>query len=263
MKLFVFDIDGTLVDRTYLFKKTTIETINRLIDEGNAIAFASGRCKIGVLKFIKQIKNNGNNYMVTSNGAVVYKYGDEKPYYEKRLQIRNLVEICGEFGKKDDRFIYCYHKDKLAYLKYHEYVKIEEESNDMGSYQVNLEEVPLDTPVDKVMIQGRPEVISNITIPQCFYENYNVVKTSGWFIEFTSKDADKVVGVDFLKKKLNIKDEDVYVFGDSENDLRMVSKYNGIAMENGYDCVKKAAKYVTKSVYEDGITYAVKNLLGF
>ena len=68
--------------------------------------------------------------------------------------------------------------------------------------------------------------------------------------------ADKTTGVLYLEEKLGIEKEDIYTFGDEQNDLRMLEDFQGIAMGNAIDVCKEKAKFVTKTVYEDGIAYA-------
>ena len=61
---------------------------------------------------------------------------------------------------------------------------------------------------------------------------------------------------------LKYQKENVFVFGDSGNDVSMIKRFkNSIAMGNGINEVKKHAKYITKSVDEAGVVYALKELL--
>lgn len=46
------------------------------------------------------------------------------------------------------------------------------------------------------------------------------------------------------------------------NDEGMIKKFDGTAMGNALDDIKKVAKRVTKSVDEDGVAYALKTWFG-
>lgn len=60
-------------------------------------------------------------------------------------------------------------------------------------------------------------------------------------------------------EKLGIPKERQYAFGDGLNDIEMLSMiHHGVAMGNGEEEVKAVAKYVTKSVEEDGILHGLK-----
>lgn len=46
------------------------------------------------------------------------------------------------------------------------------------------------------------------------------------------------------------------------NDIEMLSEYeNAVAMENADEQIKRSVKYVTKSNDNNGITYAIENIL--
>ena len=54
--------------------------------------------------------------------------------------------------------------------------------------------------------------------------------------------------------------EEIMAFGDGENDLSMIKLAGtGVAMGNGEACVKAAANYVTGSVFEDGVSQALRH----
>ena len=43
----------------------------------------------------------------------------------------------------------------------------------------------------------------------------------------------------------------------------MIKNFNGIAMGNATDEIKKVAKYTTKSVLENGVAYAINNIVKY
>ena len=67
-----------------------------------------------------------------------------------------------------------------------------------------------------------------------------------------------------LAKILNIPTDEILVFGDGNNDLEMLSKFNNsVCMSNGSKKAKKIAKYITKkdnnnSGVAEGIIYFMK-----
>ena len=66
-----------------------------------------------------------------------------------------------------------------------------------------------------------------------------------------------------MRNYLNIEKESVYTFGDSGNDVKMIKDFNGVAMGNASEECKKVAKFVTKSVDENGVIYALDNFVKF
>lgn len=72
----------------------------------------------------------------------------------------------------------------------------------------------------------------------------------------------KATGVKYLQEHLNIKPDGIMAFGDSKNDLEMLkyARYS-FAMENGFDSVKKVAKYIAPSNDENGVLEVIDHLL--
>lgn len=69
----------------------------------------------------------------------------------------------------------------------------------------------------------------------------------------------KGTACEYLYKKLEIKKENSYAFGDGINDKEMLELVgHGIAMGNGLEEIKKIAHYVTDTVDNDGIAKAFK-----
>ena len=80
------------------------------------------------------------------------------------------------------------------------------------------------------------------------------------FNELVPKGCSKATGIDFLVDHLGASLDDCYVFGDSANDLPMLTHVkNSIAMGNGEEAIKACCSYVTKDIEEDGIYEAMKH----
>ena len=58
----------------------------------------------------------------------------------------------------------------------------------------------------------------------------------------------------------NLTWDNVMSFGDAENDIEMLRQAQiGVAMGNARDIVKKEADFVTTSVDEDGVDFAIRH----
>ncbi len=65
-----------------------------------------------------------------------------------------------------------------------------------------------------------------------------------------------------MKDILGIDTKNIMAFGDGDNDSGMIKNAGiGIAMENGMDKTKKAARYITKKNVESGVAYMVNKYL--
>ncbi len=80
----------------------------------------------------------------------------------------------------------------------------------------------------------------------------------GW--ELVPAGYSKGKGIDLLRKKLSVKREDCFAFGDSRNDLTMLRHVgHSIAMGNATDDVKAACSYVADRPENDGIEKAMRH----
>lgn len=95
--------------------------------------------------------------------------------------------------------------------------------------------------------------ISGVDVSSSFFNN----------LEVTDQEAQKGPVLKNYIESLGYRMEELMVFGDSLNDYSMLSMDFGatIAMENAHPDIKVVSKYVTKSNAEDGVAYAIEELL--
>ena len=114
-------------------------------------------------------------------------------------------------------------------------------------YYENVKKINEDIKFCKVMIVDECEKLEEIikSIPKEFYDKYTIVRSAPFFLEFLNKKVNKGTGVELLAKHLNIKQEEIMTFGDAGNDLDMIVYAGmGVAMENAFEEVKKAANLI-------------------
>ena len=81
-------------------------------------------------------------------------------------------------------------------------------------------------------------------------------------VEIFAKGSNKDIALDFLRRHLNIKKEDVIAIGDSENDLSMIRyAHIGAAVENGMDVLKEHADLIIASNDDDGPAHFLEEMM--
>ena len=84
----------------------------------------------------------------------------------------------------------------------------------------------------------------------------------GRTIQLSGKGVSKRSAIEKICARLEFSPEETAVFGDDRNDIGMLSHCpNGVAMGNAPDEVRRAAAHVTKRNDEDGIAFALENIL--
>lgn len=245
-KYMFFDIDGTLTNDNPggSISKQTLETIEKLKENGHFVCIATGRAQHLALEASKQTHINN---MVTDGGNGITLNGELKYIHpldrDKSLEI---IDEALEFGYTVN--IAVDNTDKLY-------------SSSKNQTRQDLHRLIIDENFDYHKVKEIYKIFIFITEE----EEYRLtkLKTLGYMRYFKEsiivEPDDKYQGIVEMLKLIGGKEEDVVVFGDGHNDYSMFEKAPmSIAMGNAVDELKKIATFITKTNKEEGITYACK-----
>ena len=91
-------------------------------------------------------------------------------------------------------------------------------------------------------------------------EDMEAMDRGGNAYEVIQKEYSKATACAFIMDKLGIPKDRAYVFGDSSNDLAMFEfADHAVALGNHAEVLKPYTEFVTKTVEEDGIAYAMQH----
>ncbi len=109
--------------------------------------------------------------------------------------------------------------------------------------------------------QLMPESLCRRMQKICDGKAHLYITDKGAAMQVTSLDAGKKAAVDAVRRKLNLKEDEIAVFGDDLNDLEIIKAYPfSVAMGNAVEEIKQAARYETCKNDEDGIARALEML---
>ena len=81
-------------------------------------------------------------------------------------------------------------------------------------------------------------------------------------IRSVQKGDDKADGIRFFEEYYSIPHENTVAIGDTLPDLDMISYAGiGVAMGSGTDELKEKTEYITKSLEDDGVPYAMECII--
>ena len=258
MKLFFFDIDGTLIscnDGIYEIPDSTKASMDQL-KVNNRVFLATGRCPCFLLDGVTTYNFDG---LVSCNGALVI-YNDNI-MYKSVISIEALNAVM-DFAKKYHSVVYLESKDNIFAVNTDHPIH-EAFLNEWGMkketliYDFDINEI--ETYIGMIVLNDESEVeIMNDTLSKYF----NIQKHQhGLSFDLTIKGESKAKGIEQLIKVLDMSMDDTVAFGDGRNDVEMIESVGyGIAMGNAAKETKKKSKYITSNVKDDGITYALKKL---
>lgn len=254
IKAAFFDLDGTIMDpQTHTIPQSSIETIDKLQNNGIKVFVASGR-QYNALSTMAGVMDIAWDGYICSNGGAVYNKEGEliSGSFFKSEQVEALIKKCELEGLKI--YLRCEEKD-FAPLGVNQYV-IEAH---------NFFDEPLPSLIKPY--QNERVIMALIYAPMD-YDFYSVKEIEGLqafpnrstYADICLSHISKEAGLKSIESYLHITTDEMIAFGDQNNDLEMI-RYAGIgvAMGNGSDEVKEAANYTTDDCDKDGILKACKH----
>lgn len=259
IKMLVCDIDGTLIpysrDR---ITSTLKETFDKAKEKGIQILIATGRHYSFIHKSLFEDVNP--DYIVTINGAcLVDKNGNViESYPMDEKDVEELIRLC---KKHDIGLGFKFKEGVVIYSSYNQFYKGYVGDKDYGdAVFANPSDIdyhkthglPLGAFLigEEAIIESFKEQIPTLHFAWSYTNGYDA------FPPYCSK----ATTIESVLKMNNLTWENVMSFGDAENDIEMLRRAKvGVAMGNARDIVKKEADYITVSVDEDGVDYAIKH----
>lgn len=251
-KYFFFDIDGTLTDGTSFtggIPKSAKDAIRKLKENGHEVAIATGRPYSAAKVFAAEagIKN-----IVCNGGYASYING--KCIENRSMLMEDCQRVMQECLEKEIPF--CVSLDENFTFLTH---------NDAFREKVNPHEFRAELLIDEDIKYTALTAIYRMMIAierdeESALTNFGTLVPSRYNKSFVIVEPDdKYHGVRCMLKALNGLSEDVVVFGDGRNDMKMFAEAPfSIAMGNGVEQLKEMANFVTKRSDEDGLAYALE-----
>ncbi|MFS0778489.1 Cof-type HAD-IIB family hydrolase [Neobacillus sp. 3P2-tot-E-2] len=246
-----FDIDGTLLTHDKELPQSTKESIFKLKELGHEIAIATGRAPFMFKDLRKELDINT---FVSYNGQYVVLRGEV--LYTNPLKISSLEKLTAAALQNNHPVVFMDHEDMKANVPEHAYIK-----ESIDTLKINV--FPTHDPH---YYKGRELFQTLLFCPEGEEKQYEQVYSDFDFVRWHPVSVDilpsggsKAKGIEKIVEALDIPKERQYAFGDGLNDIQMLSIItNSVAMGNAEESVKAVAKYVTKSVEDNGILHGLQ-----
>ncbi len=272
LKALIFDIDGTILTPEGVMSESTLEALRECHNKGIIISVATARA--GRLVFPDGTIPGEHSFLL--NRGIFYNGGTivDKPmaFYQHTPIPGNIVqEIAATVAAFDDTIqIALQHDDQ-----YHSF-RILPSPDDLEGWGFHSDEIEdfsraSEKPATKIMVFNGSDftkmsadmtLLYNLLVQQFSHQVHINLADSCYCLYIISKHAGKGVAGRKLVALHGIKPEETAVFGDDTPDLDMFTQFStSIAMGNAHRELKKRSSFVTKSNYEDGVGFALKEYL--
>lgn len=283
IRLFVSDMDGTLLQADFTISPGNAAAIRKLESAGIRFAVATGRIHYDAELICSQ--QNLKPYIISNNGTCMFDpegnliEGREISPEDVRGLVRFLEEedICFGLGESEryvtrrdwkeimDREAAELEKEgKTVPLERMEFIKRETQEQHGVQLVENMQEhLKQGIPVYSISVITCDErKIQKVQEQAAAREGLMACVSGTHNAEIMRRDGTKGQMLELLCRHLGIPLEQAAAAGDSLNDLEMIEKAGfGIAMGNGREEVKAAGDLVVKPAREDGISQAIAYIL--
>ena len=255
-KICFFDLDGTLYDENSMMPKSARQALLKCKEKGHLIYLCTGR---SLCELDEELLSIGFDGMIVASGATIIQ--GKEIIYENVFKEEELKELLSYLDSND--FDYYLESNQAIYVTNNMKLFLQSLFGDIEFIQMmkDIEKMNV-RHINKVNFVSKK--YSMDTLLEMWKDSYYVVRSS-WLDSFEAgelsiKGNTKGSAIQFLLEHLHMDKNNAFGFGDSMNDLEMFKNVGiSIAMGNAKEDIKEQADFVTKSVEEDGIYYALEH----
>ncbi|MCI5774716.1 MAG: Cof-type HAD-IIB family hydrolase [Erysipelotrichaceae bacterium] len=270
----IMDVDGTLTNKQKIVSPKTKQILLKAQSQGARLVLASGRPVRGLMSLACELEmDKHDGLLVAFNGSKVVDCQTNEVLYDQTMSTEAVKAVLTHLQQfaiipMIDKNDYMYVHDVYApYIEHNgkPFNVIEYEARGGGYLLCEVKDMAefIDFPVNKILTAASPAYLQAHyqKMMEPFADKLNCVFTAPFYFEFTAKGVDKASAIQAVLTKLGYKPEDMYAFGDAQNDITMIEYAGtGIAMGNACEELKHKADMITASNDEDGIALALTKL---
>lgn len=248
-----FDIDGTLLDHDKLLPATAKEAIFSLKEQGHEVVIATGRAPFMFEDLRKELDIQTyvscNGQYVVVEGEVIYS----NPLSKEALHLLTDLAVSNNHP-----IVYMDHEDMTANVPHHDHIIESIETLKINKFPIH------DPHSFKERETYQAILFCKEKEEECYEQKVNQFDFIRWHkvaVDVFPTGGSKAQGIKKIIEKLKIAEERQFAFGDGLNDIDMfLAIRNSVAMGNAHSSAKKAAKFITKPVDQDGILHGLRML---
>ena len=266
-KLFLTDLDGTLLDDNKLISPPTREILEDWVRAGHIFAFGTGRALTSALAIRKALGlERICRYLVCYNGVQIYDALEKKMIFETGIRQETVLKIM---DLAESLGVHCHTYQGP-------YIVARRETQALKDYGIHIH-MPVifsETVIEQLVVppclllaieRQEPEKLKALqqALKEQFSDEVTSYFSSSEYLDILPAGVNKGVALHTLAEHLDIPIEDTVAAGDEENDISMVEAAGlGIAMKNGTERIRSAADRITgEDNSHDGLAVMLKTLL--
>ena len=259
-KMIAIDIDGTLLTPEKKIHIQTKEDIKEAYNKGVIICICTGRAYPAAKRYVDEL--DLQIPLILYNGSRIISRDGKEIIFNKTIDKEISNSVFDIINMNDGTC--CFWKDDALYFnKNNEYTVYYENLTGIKPTIINDYDESLFTNINKFIWFDTPQnlefiknnILNGVVGIDCF-------KSQSHILEIVPNNVNKGEAIKILSNHYNIDISQVIAIGDDENDKSMIMAAGlGVAMENGKDCVKEVANYITSSNEENGVGKVINEFI--
>ncbi len=252
--VFYSDVDDTLMLDGEMSNELRA-FLNKFDFENHDFIPCSGRPTHNLIYLFKEF---GVRYVIGFNGGEIYDMQNNMQVFESSIDQEYVKKITKSLNEENCNYV-LYNKETLLT----DNIKNEYALTESRLTKQNIIEDKKIINSIKILGLKEPNKINNVIEKMKLeFNDLEISKSKPFFIEITNKGINKWSSIQRLNKIIGNKDEDTYVFGDSNNDLSMFeSNAKKIAVANANEQILSKADEICKSCKDHGVVEYITKLL--
>lgn len=249
-----FDIDGTLTsNHTGIIQKSALDAIAKARENGHLTFINTGRTICSIQPEIREFEFDGflcgcGTYLIFQN-ELLFQYSVDRKRGIEIIEKMNSCKIDAVLEATDDLYFT---------TEFSRFEGIERMRKMYGKMGLGHKKVSKETVFDKLFV-----FTDHLCDMQSFFADIKkdmvIIDRERGRYEIVPKGFSKATAIDFIRKKFEMEMDQIYVFGDSANDLSMFEyAEHTVAVGEHSETLEPYTEFVTKKVEEDGIAFAIK-----
>ncbi|MDR1362551.1 MAG: Cof-type HAD-IIB family hydrolase [Spirochaetaceae bacterium] len=262
IRLIALDIDDTLLRTDLSISFRTRKAIKRCLAAGVKVVLASGRVYKSVYYYAKllSLQKNGS-YLICGNGSLIQEAATGKIVDQVTLPPKPALAAF-DLVDAEGFAVQIYEGDVAYVSRKNEFAIYEKKLTGMQqTIPPNFREM-IAANCHKLVIPGDPMLLRQLEVILRNFvgDEVTIFTSKPYYLEILPPATDKGTALAKVAARLGIDREAVMAVGDSMNDEAMIRWAGlGIAMCNGDERIKKAARLVTEmSNDEDGLARVIE-----
>ncbi|MDL2296113.1 Cof-type HAD-IIB family hydrolase [Lachnospiraceae bacterium OttesenSCG-928-E19] len=270
IRLILSDMDGTLLNADKCISRCNREAIQKAKKRGIDFTICTGRIQTMAQYYIQDLEISVP--VITANGALIWDSLEKRELWGQpvdREEAQALLEYCC-----DKKLDYCaltmsdsyFSPGNIRRRRFEQYNQIAMRG---GFVPMTLREFDYDWScirgknIYKILIyETQRNQLEGVKEKLKELHNTGYTSSEEGLLDVAHNSVSKGNGLLHLAEIMGISPDEICAIGDYENDISMLQESGfPVAMGNGCKQIKEVAMFVTKSNEEDGVAYAIEQLL--